>query len=83
MFIKKGVKKVCIDSLHPSGKGEYVLINNYIDKVWFFRSSSVPTDEHTQNNSRVNENHALQDDLQILKDVILSSPKNPVIAHLK
>ena len=28
------------------------------------------------------ENHVLQDDLQILKDAILSSPKNPVIAHL-
>ena len=28
------------------------------------------------------ENHVLQDDLQIMKDAILSSPKNPVIAHL-
>ena len=28
------------------------------------------------------ENHVLQDDLQILKDAILSSSKNPVIAHL-
>ena len=39
-------------------------------------------DEHTQGNSRVSENHVLQDDLQILKDAILSSPKHPVIAHL-
>ena len=30
----------------------------------------------------MNENQALQNDLQILKDTILSSPKNPVIAHL-
>ena len=30
----------------------------------------------------LNENHVLQDDLQILKDAILRSPKNPVIAHL-
>ena len=30
----------------------------------------------------MNENHGLQDDLQILKDAILSSPKNPAIAHL-
>ena len=30
----------------------------------------------------MNENHVLQDDLQTLKDAILSSPKNPVIAHL-
>ena len=30
----------------------------------------------------MNENHILQDNSQILKDGILSSPKNPVIAHL-
>ena len=30
----------------------------------------------------MNENHVLQDDLQILIDAILSSPKNAVIAHL-
>ena len=30
----------------------------------------------------MNKNHLFQDDLQILKDGILSSPKNPVIAHL-
>ena len=30
----------------------------------------------------MNENHVLQDDLQILKDAILSSPKNPANAHL-
>ena len=30
----------------------------------------------------MNENYVLQDDLQILKDEILSSPKIPVIAHL-
>ena len=39
-------------------------------------------DEHTQGNSHVSGNHVLQDDLQILKDAILSSPKHPVIAHL-
>ena len=39
-------------------------------------------EKHTQGNSRVNENHVLQDDLQILKDAILSSSKIPVIAHL-
>ena len=60
-----------------------VLINNYFDKgLNVFRSSSVPKDEHTQENSRVNENHVLQDNSQILKDGILSSPKNPVIADL-
>ena len=30
----------------------------------------------------MNENHVLQDNLQILKDAILSSPKNPSITHL-
>ena len=30
----------------------------------------------------MNENHVLHDDLQILKDAILSPPKNSVIAHL-
>ena len=30
----------------------------------------------------MNENHILQDNSQILKDGILSSPKNPVIADL-
>ena len=30
----------------------------------------------------MNENHVLHDSLQILKDAILSSQKNPVIAHL-
>ena len=48
----------------------------------FFRSSSVPTYEHTLGNSPLNKNHLFQDDLQILKDGILSSPKNPVIVHL-
>ena len=59
---------------------KYVLINNYLDKVLNFLEVnffSVPTDELTQGNSRVNENH-LQDDLQILKDAVLNSPKTPV-----
>ena len=30
----------------------------------------------------MNENHVLQDDLKVLQDSILRSPKNPVIAHL-
>ena len=30
----------------------------------------------------MNENHVLKHDLQILKDAILSSPKNPSITHL-
>ena len=42
------LNEVCRDGLHLSGKGKYVLINNYLDKVLkFFRSNSVPTDEHT------------------------------------
>ena len=50
--------------------------------VKFFRSSSAPTDEHTQGNSRVNEKQVLQEDLQILTDTIFNSPKNPRIAYL-
>ena len=43
------LNEVCSDSLHLSGKGKYVLISNYLDKVLiFFRSSSVPTEVHTQ-----------------------------------
>ena len=30
----------------------------------------------------MNENHVLQDDLKVLQDSILRSPKDPVIAHL-
>ena len=50
--------------------------------VKFFRSSSAPTDEDTQGNSRVNEKQVLQEDLQILTDTIFNSPKNPRIAYL-
>ena len=38
--------------------------------------------EHTQGSPPVNEKHILRDDLQILKDTILYSPKNLVFAYL-
>ena len=73
--------EVCRDGLHLSGKGKYVLINNYLDKVLnFLEVVQCPRRTHT-GNSPVNENH-WQDDLQILKDAILNSPKNLVIAKL-
>ena len=68
--------EVCGDGLHLAGKGKYLLINKYLDKNLIFLILN------TQGNSRVNENHVLQDDLQILRDAILSTPKIPVIAHL-
>ena len=59
-----------------------VLINNYFDKGLNFLEVVQYPRTNTQENSRVNENHVLQDNSQILKDGILSSPKNPVIADL-
>ena len=51
------LNEVCTDGLHLSGKGKYVLINNYLVKVWeIFISSLAPTDEHTQGNFGENEN---------------------------
>ena len=70
-----------LDGFHLSGKGKYVLINNYLDKVLnFLEVVQCPRRAHT-GHSPVNENH-WQGDLQILKDAILNSPKNPVIAQL-
>ena len=78
------LNEICIDALRLSGKGKYVLINHYLDKVLNFLEviHYTRTNTYTQGNSRVYENHVLQDDLQILRDAILSFPKNPVNADL-
>ena len=74
--------EVCGDGLHLAGKDKYLLINKYLDKNFLNNFLNNFLILNMQGNSRVNENHVLQDDLQILRDAILSTPKIPVIAHL-
>ena len=73
--------EVCRDGFHLSGKGKYVLINNYLDKVLNFLEVVQYPRTNTQGNSCMNENH-LQDDLQILRDATSNSPEIRVISHL-
>ena len=73
--------EVCRDGLHLSGKGKYVLINNYLDKVLNFLEVVQYPRTNTQENSCMNENH-LQDDLQILRDATSNSPEIRAISHL-
>ena len=70
--------------MHLSGKGKYALTNNFFDKffLFFFRSSSEPTDVHAQGNSYVTEKQVLLGNLQILKDAIFYYSKNPIITYL-
>ena len=75
------LNEVCRDGLHLSGKGKYVLINNYLDKVLNFLEVVQYPRTNTQGNSCMNENH-LQDDLQILRDATSNSPEIRAISHL-
>ena len=47
-----------------------------------FRSSPASTDEHTQGNDRVSEKQVLQDNLQILRVIILNSQKKSITTYL-
>ena len=68
------LNEVCSDGLHLSGKSKYVLINNSLDRVC---KNFLEVVQHPRN-YRLNDKQVLQGSLQILKNTISNSPKNPI-----
>ena len=69
----KFVEMVCTSQLKVNMPLQIIILIRFVN---VFRSSSAPTDEHTQGNSHVTEKQVLRGDLQIPKDAILFFKKS-------
>ena len=59
------------------------MVCNYLDNFFFLEVVQNPWMNIAQGNSHVTEKQVLQGNLQILKDAIFYSPKNPIITYFK